>query len=73
MQFQVKSTKIRKTLTFIREENHLITVDARDRARQNICASGRLTGEQLVYTGDDIVEFQKICRTWLNYYLRKVA
>jgi len=73
MQFQVKSSKIRKTVTFIREENNFISVDARDRARQNICASGRLTGEQLVYTGDDITEFQRICRTWLNYYLRKVT
>lgn len=38
---------------------------------EQICARGRIFGDTLGYSGDDELEFRRICRAWHKSYSRK--
>lgn len=75
MECSFKSTKMGRTVKFIRNEDFHVFVDIRPQPGtpgRQIFIGGRFTGNPVVYAGKDEENFRFICRLWLNYYLKGV-
>lgn len=72
MVLQINSKKLSRKLTFSRPGNFYIFVDMSGKPGtlgEQICAGGRIFGDTLGYSGDDMVEFNRICRAWYKSYV----
>ncbi len=67
MKFTIKSTRLNKWVTFSRPGTGYIYADFNGKAGSEgnqICKHGRFTGSTIAYTGNDDLDFSKVCRTW---------
>lgn len=73
MHTTINSRILDKKLTFSRPGNGYIYVDINGQPGtlgRQIGERGFLTGGMISYTGTDTNEFKKICRNWLNSYIK---
>lgn len=78
MNCKIYSRFIGKTYTFSIPGSSYIYVDLGDEKSgggmngMQICHDGKLMGSTLWYEGGDQNEFEKICRKWMNKFVRNL-
>ena len=73
MEFIINSHKLGRKLTFSRPGRCYVYVDMNGGTGtlgNQICDCGRLSGNTITYSGDDVAEFEHVCRRWYRSYIR---
>lgn len=77
MRHVIVSKKLKNVLIFSRPGNAYIFVDIGGKKPgtlgKQICRHGRFVGSTISYEGDDVEEFNKICRRWYSSHIRKAG
>jgi hypothetical protein len=71
---KIRSKILNGTLTFSRSRSGYIYVDTNGKPYtfgDQICFGGRLSGNTMMYTGNDENEFAKMCRRWYRKFLKR--
>lgn len=73
MHLVIKSRKLKREVTFSRPSGYYIFVDLNGKPGtlgQQICEGGSTMGSPIGYSGESQIEFNAICRSWFDAYLR---
>lgn len=76
MEYQIKSRKLKTTVTFSRPGYNYIYIDLNGYSGTlgyQICKGGSLYGDTVEYHGNDEKQFERICKRWWKQYLRRVS
>lgn len=70
------NSKTHGKITFSRPGGYYIYADLNEKSGtlgKQICDGGHTSGNTLIYSGDDQVKFEEVCRRWYRAYSRKVV